>query len=54
MRRIAQVEGCNHRWRRTLRLCHDTPRGEGGSEEKEVTIRSVIMVNDTMFSALIG
>jgi hypothetical protein len=30
------------------------PRGEGGSEEKEVTVRSVTMVNGTMFSALIG
>jgi hypothetical protein len=28
-----RVKGCNHRWRRTLRLCHDTP------EEKEDQLR---------------
>jgi hypothetical protein len=49
-----RVKGCNHRWRRTLRLCHDTPRGEGGSDEKEDTVGSITMVNGAMFSTLMG
>jgi hypothetical protein len=48
VRRIALLEGSNHKWRRTSWPCQDTP------EEKEDIVGSVTMINGAMPSTLMG
>jgi hypothetical protein len=48
-RRIALLDGSNHKWRRTLRPCQDAPL-----EEKEDTLGSITMINGATPSTFTG